>query len=109
MERLAVLQVHRLTVSDGVVVAITGSLILAPNPCTTEPCLPGMALAIHSDGRLLFLTSSGAFRTTTTAWAEAEIEPGAVVTVRGVVRERRDVAGRPYLTIEVSSLALAEG
>ena len=94
--------------SDGVVEAVTGSLILAPNPCTTEPCLPGMTLAIQSDGRRLFLSSSGAFRTTTTAWAEAEIEPGAVVTVRGVVREGRDVAGRPYLAIEVSSLAPAE-
>jgi hypothetical protein len=58
--------------------------------------------------RRLFLTSSGAFRITTTAWAEAEIEPGAVVTVRGVVRERHDMAGRPYLAIEVSSLAPAE-
>lgn len=94
--------------SDEGVEAVTGLLVLAPNPCTTTPCLPGMALAIQSEGRLIFLTSSGVFRTTTTAWAEADIEPGSVVSVRGVAQARSDVAGRPYLAIEVSWLALAE-
>jgi hypothetical protein len=87
---------------------VTGSLILAPNPCTTEPCLPGLAYAIDADGRRVFVTTDGALRMHGHHWVEAELEPGSRVAGRGIVKERRDISGRPYLAIEVSSLAPAE-
>lgn len=109
MERLADLQVHGLIVPDEAAETVTGSLILAPNPCTTEPCLPGLAYAIEADGRHLFVTTDGALRMQGHRWAEADLEPGSRVAAHGIVRARQDIAGRPYLAIEVSSLSPAEG
>jgi hypothetical protein len=109
VERLADFQVHGLIVADEAAEQVTGLLILAPNPCTTEPCLPGLAYAIDADGRHLFVTTDGALRMQGHRWAEADLEPGSRVAAHGIVRERRDMAGRPYLEIEVSSLSPAEG
>jgi len=109
VERLADLQVHGLIVADEAAETVIGSLILTPNPCTTEPCLPGLAYAIDADGRRLFVTTDGALRMQGHHWAEAEPEPGSRVAAHGIVRARRDIAGRPYLAIEVSSLSPAEG
>ena len=87
---------------------VTGSLTLAPNPCTTEPCLPGLAYAIDADGRLMFMTTDEALRMHGGEWLDVRLGPGSQVTVRGIVRERRDIVGRPYLAIEVTSVAPAE-
>jgi hypothetical protein len=90
--------------TDDVLTTITGKYMFLPNPCTTEPCLPGMAYALESSGQCFFLTMAG-------QWSDKVIERegwvpkmGDTVTVAGRVMQRRDVRGEPFLTIEVESL-----
>lgn len=83
---------------------ITGTYVFLPNPCTTEPCLPGMAYAVRSATQCAFLTTQG-------RWSDPETERqgwmprvGDTVTVVGRVAQRTDVRGQPFLTIEAESL-----
>ena len=80
----------------------TGKLELLPNPCTTKPCLPGLALAVVSEDRVArFLTRNGRFYMQPTADLPS---PGERVVVVGTLREQKDVDGKSFQTIEVSSV-----
>ena len=85
-------------------ITITGKYAFLPNPCTTKPCLPGMAYVLESSGQYFFLTMGG-------RWLDKPVERwgwtpelGDIVTLSGRVTQRRDVHGEPFLTIEVESL-----
>jgi hypothetical protein len=88
---------------DEAPVTITGKYVFLPNPCITEPCLPGMAYALESSGRCFFLTRMG-------RWSDKPLEqeewtPGLseTVTVVGRVTQRKDIHGAPFFTIEVEA------
>jgi hypothetical protein len=39
---------------DEATMTITGKYVFLPNPCATEPCLPGMAYAVESSEQFFF-------------------------------------------------------
>jgi hypothetical protein len=89
---------------DEATMTITGKYVFLPNPCATEPCLPGMAYAVESSEQFFFLTMAG-------RWSDKPIERvgwapelGDTVTVVGCVTQRRDIRGEPFHTIEVEAL-----
>lgn len=90
--------------TDEVSMTITGKYVFLPNPCTTEPCLPGMAYALESSGQCFFLTMAGRWSDKPIERGEWTPELGDTATVVGRVTQRRDVRGEPFLTLEVESL-----
>ena len=84
--------------------AITGRYTLVPNPCTTEPCLPGMAYAVEAAGQCYFLTIAGRWSDQARSWKDWTPVPGDTVTVIGQVTRRSDIYGNPFLTVEADSL-----
>ena len=92
-------------IDDEVAMTITGKYVLLPNPCMTEPCLPGMAYALQASGREYFLTAAGRWSDRTVAWNGWTPDVGDTVTATGRVARRTDVRGNAFLTIEVESLA----
>jgi hypothetical protein len=85
----------------------TGKLELLPNPCTTKPCLPGLALAVvTTEGASHFLTRDGKFYMHSNAVDTPS--PGEMVVAVGFVQERQDVYGKSFKTIDVQSLERSE-
>jgi len=87
--------------------SITGHYALAPNPCTTKPCLPGMAYAVNVNGSDYFLTVGGRWFSQNRSWDGYMAELGDTVIVTGEVSERKDIRQEAFLTIEVSSFRRA--
>jgi hypothetical protein len=82
----------------------TGRYTYSGNPCTTDPCLPGMAYAVLVDEKPYYLTANGHFFIENRSWADYTPEPGDLVTVTGYLENKKDVFGKPFCTIEVISL-----
>ncbi len=87
---------------------LTGRYVLVPNPCTTDPCLPGLAYAVNSGGREYFLTTQGRWSDRARTWGDFRPSENAMVTVTGRVEQRTDIHGEAFLTIEVESLVRAD-
>ncbi len=85
--------------------AITGRYAYVPNPCTTKPCLPGMAYAINAKGTDYFLTVNGRSFSENRPW-NRNPPPlrGDEVDVTGKVSKQKDIRGDEFRTIEVASL-----
>jgi hypothetical protein len=83
---------------------IKGTLVLLPNPCTSKPCLPGMAFAVNADSVSYFLVRNDRFYMQGSSEMNKLPNPGETVVASGVVQEKHDVAGKPFTTIEASSL-----
>lgn len=83
---------------------ITGRYVFVPNPCTTDPCLPGMTYAVESGGQCFFLTLSGRWSDQAHAWKGRMPVLGSSVSVTGKITQRMDIRGDPFFTIEVESL-----
>ena len=81
---------------------ITGKLELLPNPCTTKPCLPGLAFAVVADDRVPhFLTRDGRF----VMHSAGDLpSPGEKVVVVGDVHEQQDVNGKTFKSIELRTV-----
>ena len=86
---------------------ITGEYVLAPNPCTTFPCLPGMVYTVLSDGKHYYITVNQSF-----LWAEGEKiswngytpKAGDRVKVVGEIEEKQDINGKHFYQIVVKKL-----
>lgn len=84
---------------------LTGTLSLEPNPCTTKPCLPGIAFAlVTDDGVRYFLTRRGGFIMPSSAESNSLPAPGDKVVAGGSVQEEHDIAGNIFRTLEVTTL-----
>lgn len=83
---------------------ITGRYAFVPNPCVTEPCLPGMAYAIESGSQCFFLTLGGRWSDQAHGWKGWMPAVGDAVYVTGKIRQKIDIRGNPFFTIEVESL-----
>jgi hypothetical protein len=91
--------------SDGASLkTITGQYVYVGNPCTTTPCLPGMAFAVTTVNACYYLTIKGHWFSKNRVWGRYTPEPGDLVTVVGYVQEKQDVFGKPFQTIEAVSL-----
>ena len=77
------------------------------NPCTTDPCLPGVVAAIVEDGHAYVIVVDGHWVDTTYDW-EAEWNfnglPGQTTMAAGVVSYHTDIDGTFYYEIELTSL-----
>ena len=47
---------------------ITGRYLLIENPCTTVPCLPGVAYAVSVNGKYYYFTINGHFFSNNRSW-----------------------------------------
>ena len=83
---------------------ITGPFAFVPNPCTTAPCLPGMACAVEAGGRCYFLTVDGQWSDRAPVVNEWTPAIGQVISVVGRVTLRTDIRGDPFLAIEVETM-----
>ncbi len=84
---------------------IEGTLTLLPNPCTTKPCLPGLAFAVMADdGAPYFLAKNDGFYM---HGVPDMPEPGDKVVATGSVQEKRDVTGKAFKAIELTALRSA--
>ena len=83
----------------------TGKLELVPNPCTTKPCLPGLAFAVVVDDRVpYFLTRDGRLQMQNAVDLPS---PGERVVAVGYVRDQKDVNGNAFKSLEFTSLTRA--
>lgn len=83
---------------------LRGTLELVPNPCTTRPCIPGLALAVVVDGVPYFLTENEALCMHDRDWGRELPAPGKPVAVTGELQTRLDVNDCRFLTIEVAGV-----
>ena len=91
-------------VPDSPVITAQGPLVLAPNPCTTQPCLPGMALAIDVGNELCFITCQGSWQADISALGTPGLTVGQVVVAKGTRNDITDVRGEVFHAIEVNSI-----
>lgn len=83
---------------------VIGQYSYIPNPCTTDPCLPGMAFAVLVDGTYYYLTVNGVVISEDRAWDSYTPVMGDRIEVTGRLNEEKDISGQPFYTIEVVSL-----
>lgn len=83
---------------------LTGQYCLVGNPCTTEPCLPGMASAVLADGEYYFLAVHDRLISDSCAWDKYWPQANDKVIVIGFPQRKEDVFGNPFHIIEVVSL-----
>ncbi len=93
---------------DEATTTLTGRYAFVPNPCTTQPCLPGMAFAVECAGQCFLLTQSG--RWSDHPWISQGWSPavGNSVSVTGRVTQHTDIRGDSFFTIEVEALRPGE-
>jgi len=87
---------------------VTGRYSYIGNPCTTKPCLPGMAYAVLANDKYYYITIDGRWLSENRSWSGYTPEPDDLVTITGYVLEKKDVFGKPFRTIEVVSLQPAK-
>jgi len=83
---------------------ITGRYCYVANPCTINPCLPGMAYAIFADGLYYYITVNGRWSSANRSWDDYEPQSNDSVAVTGHVRERKDAFGKLFYALEAVSL-----
>ena len=83
---------------------ITGRYVYIGNPCTTKPCLPGMAYAVQANDKFYYITINNQWFSENRSWGEYTPEVNDLVTVTGYFNEMKDVFDKPFYTMEVVSL-----
>lgn len=86
---------------------LTGRYSFVPSPCTTTPCLPGMAYAIRSGESDYYLTVNGRWFSENRSWNGYTPDVGDNVTATGEVGRQKDVRDQMFLTLEVATLVPA--
>ncbi len=95
-------------------ITIQGLLNMEPNPCTTEPCMPGMDLAICTTDKVYFV---GNHYTDESADGELTItiddmvfvfRANDMVKAKGVVTTHLDIFGEEYNVINITSIQSVE-
>ena len=94
-------------VPEPAAVTARGPLVLAPNPCTTRPCLPGMALAIDAGGELCFITRQGSMQPDTSTLGSPGLTIGQIVIATGTASDITDVRGEVFRAIEITAIKQA--
>jgi hypothetical protein len=87
----------------GRVASVRGTVQVLPNPCTTRPCLPGMALALEATTGTWYLVRNRAFVDDLGVLGGSK-EVGQQVTVTGRTAQRHDVDGEVFRTIELDQI-----
>ena len=87
---------------------ITGRYSYIGNPCTTKPCLPGMAYALEANDQYYYLTIDDYCFSENRSWDGYAPELNDLVKVSGYLGKKKDVFGKTFCTIEVASLLPAK-
>lgn len=82
---------------------LTGTYTLLANPCSTKPCLPGLAYAVVADNAY-FPTLHGNLLVATHSWGAFTPQPGDKVAITGIVQYKNDAFGKPFRIIEVEKV-----
>ena len=84
--------------------SIQGRYVRVPNPCTTRPCLPGLAYAVECEGRTDILTIAGRWSPDSRSWLGWTPSLGERIRVLGRIAHHVDIRGEPFWTIEPRSV-----
>lgn len=93
----------RATMNDRLT-TITGQYSYVGNPCTTEPCLPGMTYAVLVNETYYYLTIDGRWLSQNQSWDGYMPEVNEIVSIAGVTSEGVDIFGVSFHKMEVESL-----
>jgi hypothetical protein len=88
---------------------ITGTYSCVPNPCDTDPCLPGVVWTVVDESETnyhLTVNSEWLWGCEETSWNGYVPEEGDLVIVVGEVSEHSDTRGHSYYNIEVEALRI---
>lgn len=85
---------------------VTGRYSYIGNPCTTEPCLPGMAYAVLANDKYYYITVDDRWFSDNRSWDGYTPEPGDLVTITGYLQQKSDIFGKVFYTLEAVSLQL---
>jgi hypothetical protein len=87
-------------------ITIIGEYSCVPNPCTSDPCLPGMVWSVVNNDTTYHLTKKGEWKwgCEPTSWNGIIPKEGDIITVVGQVVEETDLRGYPYSNLEVEYL-----
>ena len=87
-------------------VTVVGTYRCVPNPCTVQPCQPGMVWAVIVEDTTYYLTVDGnwIWGCLGKSWDGYKPVEGDTVQVTGKVTEREDIWGNLFYEIEVYSL-----
>lgn len=91
-------------VVDSGLLMITGEYTFVPNPCTTEPCLPGMIFALKVREVYYYLTLEGQWIWEAQSWNGFAPQVGQMVRVLGEINEAVNTAGHVFYNFEILSL-----
>lgn len=86
---------------------IKGEYLCVPNPCFSDPCLPGLIWAVKYDDTLYHLvheTYGWLWDCNKVSWDGYRPKEGATVVVVGEVSEEQDIRGKAYYNINVERL-----
>ena len=92
--------------SDRETITIVGKYSLVGNPCTTDPCLPGIVSAVIANDKCYYLTVNGRWFWSgdTLSWEGYTPSEGDYVIVEGYLSEKIDIFNKSFYEIEVISL-----
>lgn len=90
---------------------IEGTVESVAMPCTTRPCLPGISMAIASDGKHYILPNYGYWALNNDAAVvvdASKIKEGDVMKVEGIVTKGTDLNKNTYYELDVRSVIVYE-
>jgi len=85
-------------------IMMTGEYAFVPNPCTSEPCLPGMIFALKVGKIYYYLTLDKQWIWEARSWNGFTPQVGQMVKATGEINEAINTAGRVYYNFEMKSL-----
>ena len=81
---------------------ITGKLMLVPNPCVTEPCLPGMVAAIATDSLNYIITVNNSwFGNGEIIINNDTLRENNSLEALGIILKKEDLFSQIYYEIEI--------
>lgn len=88
--------------------ALVGKIVLAANPCTKSPCLPGLVYAVETDTSVFIISidQKWQFSDNPLVINNDTIELNDSIMINGEVRRKKDVDGQEYREIEVCEAIL---
>jgi hypothetical protein len=83
---------------------IKGIYCLEPNPCLTQPCLPGMAGAVKTEKAICFLLKDGHFTDDGFSWEDVSPQQDDTLIIKGIPGTLTDINGKEFKVINMISV-----
>ncbi len=83
---------------------ITGKLTEIPNPCTTDPCLPGVVTAIETDSLNYIITVNHLWYDREVVINNDTLRVNDSVEAYGSITKKQDLQSQTYYEIEIINL-----